>query len=562
MIFVAELMLWQGSYHRRIIMKRKLVILLLAVFTLSACGSDAGSDRGRYDGKEEKEEKPTKEDEDTEDDPLEIDDPDTGEDDPEPDEEPDDETDTEVFEELTEDELYEINCSDFNCGFFLSDYQRPEEIDWYEVFYNGAGIEQDLTDEEWEYINENYNDIGIDFEALSKAQISEYMELHTECDSRYAENPVTDDWEYVSEYDLYVFFHGDTNMVDIDFTHGFKAGDVYHLFYYISDWRHNNFDDVEYEAVVRIENDGNWVYISNLCVDNPTKETLVDMLVFEDKEDAEAYDPLDWIETDSDLIGCDPDERFYWIVVKAEDNVKLTLDYADLDNPMGIIPLHLDCYIPGTNAWTGNLDAGDCIVIHTPLTWSPTMRLFAQSGEFSGSYWLGEDTWRGADFDDGYIDHIFITGHNLAAEGRVITAGNALSFYDATYGTWAYYNDYGELTAILTVDDYSLTVTTLNDIYEVGLSLENGFNDNEVPDLISLYSDNDEIMFDLPGDIFTNDEMLGDYMVGIIQEDGLQRLIFEQGSNDGALSYLIPGADASTTDFEFVRYEGVPSSVH
>ena len=50
----------------------------------------------------------------------------------------------------SQEKVEELNRQlDWNyCGFFLSSYHDPSEISWFEVFYNGAGIDTELTDKQ------------------------------------------------------------------------------------------------------------------------------------------------------------------------------------------------------------------------------------------------------------------------------------------------------------------------------------------------------------------------------------------------------------------------------
>ncbi|MBR6259759.1 MAG: hypothetical protein IKR21_06050, partial [Oscillospiraceae bacterium] len=63
--------------------------------------------------------------------------------------EPEPEEEEPRIRQLTVEELDELTENlDYNeNGFFVCSYYRPEEIDWSEVFYNGAGIALDVTEE-------------------------------------------------------------------------------------------------------------------------------------------------------------------------------------------------------------------------------------------------------------------------------------------------------------------------------------------------------------------------------------------------------------------------------
>ena len=150
-------------------------------------------------------------------------------------------------------------------GFFLSDYHDPTEIDWAEVFYNGAGIETKLNDLQRQEFLEmtGEEEIYTDITAVSGKDVRNYVRRMTGTSYDDAKHPLADSWDYMPKYDLYLFEHGDTNAQHIEFENGWDLGDNTYRLYYTVDAPARGYDSWPYAVTVRIEN-GQWIFISNL----------------------------------------------------------------------------------------------------------------------------------------------------------------------------------------------------------------------------------------------------------------------------------------------------------
>lgn len=99
-----------------------------------------------------------------------------------------------------------------NYGFLLSVYDTPAEIDLDEIFYCGAGIEQnEVTEEEVEaYLQAcGWDEIYTDFEKLTTEQIDAFLQKKTGLSYEQMNSRLR--WTYLPAYDAYYAEHGDTN---------------------------------------------------------------------------------------------------------------------------------------------------------------------------------------------------------------------------------------------------------------------------------------------------------------------------------------------------------------
>lgn len=145
--------------------------------------------------------------------------------------------------------------------FLSSHYVTPEEIDLFELFYCGSGLEETVTKEERTDVIE-YN--GWDYEPDCKCEkisrsnmnavLTGYMGL-TLADT----NEVgLDKFTYLEEYDAYYHFDGDTNYrPTIDFFDGEREGELIHLFYY------DDFMSQVIKVLTLREQEGSYLFISN-----------------------------------------------------------------------------------------------------------------------------------------------------------------------------------------------------------------------------------------------------------------------------------------------------------
>ena len=94
---------------------------------------------------------------------------------------------------LTQEELDALNASlDFNDnGFFVTSFSRPEEIDWAQVFYNGAGIRQDPSDAQREAYDRAVGYQMTSLVCISRADVERFVLEKTGTEYRAARKPLS-----------------------------------------------------------------------------------------------------------------------------------------------------------------------------------------------------------------------------------------------------------------------------------------------------------------------------------------------------------------------------------
>ena len=200
--------------------------------------------------------------------------------------------------DLTKKELNIINRnlnSGEYYGFLLSDYDEPKYIDWDEVFYCGAGIDQERLSKaaEKEFLRKTGNDeIYTDLTVLAGDDVEDFVLKTTGLPYSKMRNPL--DWTYLKKYDLYVFEHGDTNQVNIEVLSGYVRDGEYIVRYNHNNWW-GEYSDCEYE-VCFTESDDGYCFISNL----PDPETGAKSQYIIPDSDSRYID-------DDDLNGMDAD---------------------------------------------------------------------------------------------------------------------------------------------------------------------------------------------------------------------------------------------------------------
>ena len=125
---------------------------------------------------------------------------------------------------------------DSSYGFLLSCYEKPEDIDLTQVFYNGAGAPQEeLEEKEEKLLLERTNQEAF-VTSVTKVK-EEYVEelLARKAGITYEEsNLPLDSWAHIGRYGAWYHLHGDTNRVSVRCTDGWQQGDTFILHYQIS----------------------------------------------------------------------------------------------------------------------------------------------------------------------------------------------------------------------------------------------------------------------------------------------------------------------------------------
>lgn len=146
---------------------------------------------------------------------------------------------------LTQEEIDWFNQEFFNSGengaaiqnlFLASLYDRPQDIDLFQLFYLGTldGEEETPTPQELQAVAEaGYNGVAPDCPCtkITRAEMDQvlfqYTGLTLDGTNQYGLGSFT----YLAEYDAYYHYHGDTNYTFVTVTGGTKAGDVVYLTY-------------------------------------------------------------------------------------------------------------------------------------------------------------------------------------------------------------------------------------------------------------------------------------------------------------------------------------------
>lgn len=160
----------------------------------------------------------------------------------------------------------------FNNQFLSSIYASPEEIDLFELFYNGAGFDEDISDEELAqvgYFDEN-GELVCDVDKISRTTIDSVLLSYTGYTLEDTSKTGLEQFEYLSDYDAYYHSHGDTNYRPVvTITAGEWKDGLIHLYYedtfYGGGWKCVTLMDTEY---------GGYWFVSNLPCEKPIISTV------------------------------------------------------------------------------------------------------------------------------------------------------------------------------------------------------------------------------------------------------------------------------------------------
>jgi len=175
---------------------------------------------------------------------------------------------------LSSEELAFFNGNDFFNGEYLnirnqflsSTYSEPKEIDLYQLFYCGAGLEENRTEEEEKAIllalyGDEYAEPSCGTTKISSANIDAVLTKYMGLTLTDTDKTGIDDMLYLEDYDAYYIHHGDTNYRGfISFSAGEREGDIIRLLY-----EDTFFGDGNKVLTLR-EKDGNYLFMSNQSV--------------------------------------------------------------------------------------------------------------------------------------------------------------------------------------------------------------------------------------------------------------------------------------------------------
>ena len=457
------------------------------------------------------------------------------------------------WRELTQAELDELNASlDWSeNGFFVTNYSRPEEIDWHEVFYNGAGLKRSPTKSELAEYERRVAPAMTSIVCIPRAAVESFVWEKTGTLYSEARHPL--DW-YVTDSDCFMTQHGDTNVQAVEFTSGRVCGDEYELIYPMGDYKHYRFEG---ENVMRARiADGKWTYRSNLPADAVAPLDLLDIHFVETQKEAILLGTRSFVKVEQ----LPSDEPFGWcwaVLTAKEDGVRYVLDRIQDEDELDFrFSIDYGIVRPGENISSGVLDKGESTAVWVNLPWYPTVRLMATKDAWYGEYLFGSDNGLHLDRE---VPR-YVIGHDLDGEHRGVTWRNEADLVSfLADGAWVWMDeDSGKTLGAVRFCDYrAMEVDDGEQVYRFFLNYDRIYSgEDEAPDLLVTrkYDKNDYCWTLLPSWFGDN---TGDYLVSAIQLDGEQLLTLTQANNgEGALNWVLPEAGANQHEFTLIRCTG------
>ncbi len=467
--------------------------------------------------------------------------------------------------ELTRQEIESLNqqLSEDDNGFFVSSYCRPEEIEWEEVLYNGAGIGAELSEEEMKrVVKDNGGNPDTGLTAVRLSEVKDFVEEKTGTSYEDARHPLR--WNSLEEEEneenedsLYYFFHGDTNAIPVSIEagtaeEGESDAPVYRLYYYHGyTWDTEEKPEADYVMTVSIR-DGGWTYLSNLPIRMPEPKELLTISYFRDEEEAKKDADLT---AGMETFDSDQPETWFWArITSNEDDLELRIDRALSEGDLAEEMLTKGVFVPGAEQYSGVLSEGETLVINVNVQEVPTIRLTARSGEFLGDYRFGQELWLHRESEDGTPEPAYVMGY--AEKENTASPQNQDDFVEMLTGDWVYYDGEGkEVSAWIRYEDYrTVWVHTAERTYQLWVKdfkrMSKG--GGEAPDTLVMDTYDSKTLKHLPKEdtSFTEGEY-GSYLAEVRKEGNERILKLSQVDNgDGILSYVLPDAEEDRS-FEF-----------
>lgn len=185
---------------------------------------------------------------------------------------------------LTGDELAYFNEEFFNSDaegmhihnqFLTSLYERPEDIDLFELFYCGTGISEEVSDGELLLVGSlDENGVKIcDTDRLPVADIDTVLLENTGLTLDETSKTGMEHFQYLPEYETYYHSHGDTNYFhSVRITAGERQGDTIRLYYPDNFSRYPDYDWLC--VTLEVQEDGSLWFVSNLPSGKPAIATV------------------------------------------------------------------------------------------------------------------------------------------------------------------------------------------------------------------------------------------------------------------------------------------------
>lgn len=180
-------------------------------------------------------------------------------------ENPQSQSNTEESSFLSEEELEKAQAyfnKVENNGFLCSEYSNTKDISLIQLIYNGAGISEEMTEQERaDYKEEIYTDIT----KIPKKALEDLTKnkLNTELTSINGYEEFEKNF-YSEKYDCYYLQHGDTNYEAVEFVSGEKNDDGTYTFIY-DGHSHVTYKESQFKLNCYV-NDNVYTIISNLPI--------------------------------------------------------------------------------------------------------------------------------------------------------------------------------------------------------------------------------------------------------------------------------------------------------
>lgn len=174
--------------------------------------------------------------------------------------------------ELTEAELAWFNGDSFFNGEYLnirnqflsSIFNKPANIDLFSLFYCGSGNDETFAEGELKAVMEkagmegSVEDLPCGCEKVSRSNMDKILSEHMGITLADTNKTGLDHFVFLSQYDAYYHFHGDTNYRgQISFSGGEREGDLVRLFY------QDEFFGDGYKILTLREKNGVYLFVAN-----------------------------------------------------------------------------------------------------------------------------------------------------------------------------------------------------------------------------------------------------------------------------------------------------------
>lgn len=159
--------------------------------------------------------------------------------------------------------------------FLGSIYERPEDIDLYELFYCGTGISETMTEAERQ-LTGSFDENGeaiCPTDKLSVDTINTVLLENTGLTLEQTAQKGMEQFQYLPEYESYYHSHGDTNYFhSVQITAGERQGETIRLYY---PDRYAHYADYDWLCVtLESQEDGSYRFVSNLPAEKPAIATV------------------------------------------------------------------------------------------------------------------------------------------------------------------------------------------------------------------------------------------------------------------------------------------------